>query len=498
LPSPVVARPKGKAGHSISIARASLSSGSGHALRVTYTAAGLARGRYHMAPIVARLLNFVAHTPQTRQPMHTRKNLPTGVQTFATIRNPEHNFAYVDKTAHAHSLLALPGYYFLSRPRRFGKSLFLDTLAEVLQGSRELFEGLYIYNRWDWSVAYPVIRIDLTSGEFSAEAPLRSVLHRNIRINAQRLGVSVSEHNPESIDMLFSELIYNTAEKYQQKVAILIDEYDKPILDNIEKPEMAATARELLRVFYSAIKSHDAYLRFVFITGVSKFSKLNLFSGLNNLTDITLNRRYATIVGYTHHDLQTTFADYTPDVDLEEMQRWYNGYNWLGEPVYNPYDVLLFFENGYQYRNYWWQTGNPSFLIERLKAKPQYLPNLENLMVSESMLNAFEIDRIGLPSLLWQTGYLTFAREELVLGVANYYLKVPNREVQLSLNELFFEFLTQVDDAHAPKVALANLLLDADMGGVERQLKALFAAIPDTNYTRNNIARFEGYYASVM
>jgi hypothetical protein len=280
---------------------------------------------------------------------------------------------------------------------------------------------------------------------------------------------------------------------------VLIDEYDKPILDNIANKEMAAEARDLLRNFYSAVKGSDAHLRFVFITGVSKFSKLNLFSGLNNLTDITLSGRFATITGYTHADLQSVFHEYTEGVDLEEVRRWYNGYNYFGEPVYNPFDVLQFFFNGNQYKNYWWETGNPKFLIDLLKEQPCFLPDLQNICVSEELLGAFDVERIELPALLWQTGYLTFDKKEVLLGVTSYLMRVPNKEVQLSLNAIFFDYLTRLGpDPSAKNKQLIRAFLSADFETVGRCLKALFASIPYHHHVKNDMAVFEGYYASVI
>ncbi|GIV43450.1 MAG: hypothetical protein KatS3mg035_0573 [Bacteroidia bacterium] len=211
----------------------------------------------------------------------------------------------------------------------------------------------------------------------------------------------------------FREIILELHKKYQQKVVILIDEYDKPILDCITDHETAKANREILKGFYSVIKGADEYLRFVFLTGVSKFSKTSLFSGLNNLEDITLSKKYANICGYTHDDLLHYFQDYLQNVDLEEVKRWYNGYCWdIQTPkVYNPFDVLLFLENECQFKNYWFETGNPSFLIKLLQERSYYLPDLENVRADETLLSTFDVNDIPIEALLWQTGYLTIKNQ---------------------------------------------------------------------------------------
>ena len=269
-----------------------------------------------------------------------RKKLPIGIQTFAKIR--EDNHYYIDKTPMAYQLVTEGSHYFLSRPRRFGKSLFLDTLAELWTGNEVLFQGLWIHDKWDWSVSYPVIRIGFGGGVMmNVETQLPNKIAEQMRINAERLGLNIELGEAETC---FANLIRAAEAKTGQKVVILIDEYDKPILDNLTKPELAKAMRDELRNLYSVIKDLDASIRFVFLTGVSKFSKVSLFSGLNNLRDITLSAEYSAICGYTDHDINTVFAPELVGLDREQIREWYNGYNWLGESVYNPFDVLLLFQ----------------------------------------------------------------------------------------------------------------------------------------------------------
>ena len=423
------------------------------------------------------------------------KKLPIGIQTFSEI--VQENYYYVDKTEFAYKLITKGKYYFLSRPRRFGKSLFLDTLAEIFSGNRELFRGLYIYDKYEFT-AHPIIRISFGSGDYSTsieqiERKIKWILERN----QNELNIQCEK---KQNDECFAELIDKAHHKYNQRVVILIDEYDKPILDNITNKEMATNARNILKNFYSIIKDNDRYIRFVFITGVSKFSKLNLFSGLNNLEDITLNKEYAEICGYTHNDLLNVFKDRLEGADLDLVKRWYNGYNYFGRPLYNPFDILLFLSSGHDFRNYWWQTGNPSFLIEKLKEENYYIPELENALISEEALEAFDVDYIDLRALLWQTGYLTI-NDKLTddTGSNMYRLSIPNLEVQFSLNRLFIDYLTnQRMEKTRYELNIKKALKENDFTSFINNLKTIFATIPYTNYANNIISKYEGYYSSVI
>ncbi len=423
------------------------------------------------------------------------KKLPIGIQTFSEII--QENYYYVDKTEFAYKLLTKGKYYFLSRPRRFGKSLFLDTLAEIFLGNKELFKGLYIYDKYDFK-PHPVIRISFGSGDYSLdEEQIHKKLKWVLKNNQQDLEIDCGNL---SNDECFATLIKESFNKYNERVVILIDEYDKPILDNITNKEKAKRARDILKNFYSVIKDSDRYIRFVFITGVSKFSKLNLFSGLNNIEDITVNEEFAEICGYTHDDLLTVFKDRLKGINIELVKRWYNGYNYFGKPLYNPFDILLFFSNNGAFRNYWWQTGSPSFLIELLKKGDYYIPELEYSEVTEEVLNAFDVDYIDLRALLWQTGYLTFDKRIADnLGGYTYTLKVPNIEVRISLNQLLIDYLTnQRQQKVRYRLDMFDCLNRNDINGFVELFKKIFASIPYTNYVNNVISNYEGYYSSVV
>ena len=230
-----------------------------------------------------------------------KRKLPIGIQTFRKVR--ETDCYYVDKTAYIDRLIHEGTHYFLARPRRFGKSLFLDTLKELFEGSEALFRGLAIHARWDWSVRYPVLRLDFSGGDYLDPDGLRRNLAEQLNAVERRVQVTASGAGPERFGFLLEAMHHEAG----RRVVVLIDEYDKPILDALGAPETARANRDYLRSVYSNIKFADAHIRFTLLTGVSKFSKVNLFSGLNNLNDITLDRRYSGVCGYTEADLDTVF-----------------------------------------------------------------------------------------------------------------------------------------------------------------------------------------------
>ena len=423
-----------------------------------------------------------------------RRKLPIGIQTFREIR--EDNCYYVDKTAYIGRLVDEGKHYFLSRPRRFGKSLFLDTLKELFEGNEPLFEGLAIHERWDWSVCHPVLRIDFSSGNFKELGDL----HKDVmeQLDAIESEVSV-QSSYDTARGRFRHLIQMLHQQTGQRVVVLIDEYDKPILDALEVPEVARANRDYLRGLYSTIKFGDAHLKFSFLTGVSKFSKVSLFSGLNNLKDITLDPRYSAICGYTEADLDSVFAPELAGLNRAEIRRWYNGYNWLGEEqIYNPFDVLLLFDRR-QFGAYWFETGTPTFLLDMLLERGVSALALDDMLGSEELLSALDVDHIATEALLFQTGYLTIRRTESRGGELYYRLGYPNREVQQSLNKSLLSHLTGDPSRRAEHNArLYDLLLVNEFDGLKTLLEAFFASIPYHWHTNNEIANYEGYYASVF
>jgi hypothetical protein len=425
---------------------------------------------------------------------NARRKLPIGIQTFAQIVSED--YYYVDKTPFAHRLIEGGKYYFLSRPRRFGKSLFLDTLKELFEGNEPLFRGLYIHDRWDWSVRFPVILISFAGGILRSRAELDEKIGEILEDQQHRLQVACTH---SSLSGRFDQLIRGAYEQTGQRVVVLVDEYDKPILDNLTDRETALAMREGLKNLYSVIKGADASLRLVFLTGVSKFSKVSLFSGLNNLVDITVSRPYSAICGYTETDVDTVFTPELDGLDRDEIRHWYNGYNWTGQAVYNPFDLLLLFSER-QFRPWWFETGTPSFLVKLLAERGFFTPSLVRLRTGMELLSTFDVEQIATEALLFQTGYLTIHKaEEPIRGHWIYTLGYPNHEVESSLNaSLLSVYTDDPSQSFAHRLRLLDLLLAHDLAGLKDLFQAFFATIPHQWYDNNPISRYEGYYASVF
>jgi hypothetical protein len=423
------------------------------------------------------------------------KNLPLGISTLSKLL--ENNCVYVDKTEYAYHLTSQSGAFFLSRPRRFGKSLFVDTLKEIFEGNQKLFEGLNIYDKWDWTKKYPVIKFDFAEGILKSGKDLDEKIHEILLFNEENLGITTVN---KSISGRFAEIIKGAREKYGERVVVLVDEYDKPILDNISELSIAKELRDGLKNLYSVLKSQDANLQFVFMTGVTKFSKVSLFSGLNQLIDITIDEEFSSICGYTDMDLREHFSEYLAGSDPEEVKRWYNGYSWTGpKSVYNPYDILLFIKKRMLYQNYWFETGSPTFLIELFRKNQYFLPDLENIEVFQRTLSSFEIESLHPITLLFQAGYLTIEKTFIEREKLVYRLKIPNQEVRLALNDYFIEDYTGISaDLKSRQGDLYNALSTGNIASFEQHIRSLFAGIPWRNFTNNDLANFEGYYASVL
>jgi len=422
------------------------------------------------------------------------KKLPIGIQTFKDIRSDD--YIYIDKTEIALDIVKSYRYVFLSRPRRFGKSLFLDTLRNIFEGKKELFKGLAIYDKWNWEETYPVIKISF-KGSLHGKEEIEERLRGILRNNEEDLDVKCNEK--VAVYEFFAELIKKASQRYNQKVVILIDEYDKAILDNIDMVERAHEAREFLRGFYSVIKGSDEYIRFAFLTGVTRFSKASIFSGLNMLTDITLDERYGNVCGYTQKDLEESFKEYLNKIngDLEKIKEWYNGYYFLKDKLYNPFDILQFFDKNGLFDNYWFQTGTPTFLIKLIKERNYFLPALSNLKVDKKLLSSFDIENLDLEVILFQSGYLTI--DEMIVdedGDIAYKLKLPNREVKSSLHRFIVDYL--YGDRSLRYKDLSKALKGRDMESFKVNLISLFASIPYNNFVKNNISEYEGFYASVL
>jgi hypothetical protein len=422
------------------------------------------------------------------------KTLPIGISTLRFLI--EDRMVYVDKTGIILPIAREKGRYFLSRPRRFGKSLLVDTFKELFEGNEPLFRNLAIHDAWDWSRKLPVIKIDFAGGLLRSPQDLVNKLEPVLQEHAREHGLTLQA---TGLSNRFRELLGGIHARTGLLLVVLVDEYDKPLLDNIENPTIALEMREALKDLYSPLKEMDGILQFVFLTGVTKFSKVNIFSGINNLMDITLNPACATICGYTQQDLETSFAEHLAGVDRDRLKLWYNGYSFLGEAVYNPFDILLFIRNDGLYRNYWFETGTPTFLVKLMQKNRYFLPDLENLEVGDDQMASFELDSIPPAIVLLQSGYLTIGAVLNRMGTIVYQLKVPNQEVRLAFNNTLFHAYTDIFEQRSTFQRLTyDALRAGDLAALEASLRRLFAGIPWRNFTNNDLADYEGYYASVL
>ncbi|MDR1938823.1 MAG: ATP-binding protein [Tannerellaceae bacterium] len=428
------------------------------------------------------------------------KALPIGIQSFANLS--ERDYLYVDKTRDIHRLVTTGDVYFLSRPRRFGKSLLISTLEAIFKGRKELFEGLYIYDRWDWSQQHPVVRLDWSIIKHATAGELERGLLGFINKIAHNHQLTLTmEYATERFDELLEGLHHQTG----KKVVVLVDEYDMPILEKLESPDEIDAIRNYLQSFYKALKASGEHLRFVFLTGVSKFAGVSLFSGLNNLRDITLSDEFSVICGYTQQELEHYFLEHirhlagkyamTNEALLEEIRTWYNGYSWDGcTPVYNPFSTLLLFTEK-EFVNYWFRTGTPTFLIEILKKRNQLKLILEPVTVGTNIFDSFDPIYIdGLP-LLFQTGYLTIKNKTFVSGRPQYTLGIPNSEVNESLLVYLLNAYSAypVSQTEGLKARMQQQIRDNDASGLEQSLREMLAYIPYPLHVKN-----EAYYHSLL
>ena len=378
------------------------------------------------------------------------KPLPVGTPTFFKDMI-EGGYLYIDKTRYIYELVRYPkGVYFLSRPRRFGKTLLISTLAEIFAGHRELFAGLWIdESDYEWE-AHPVVRIDLSQLKVTTAEQLERGLKRILSHIARLHNVQLKEG---AYYEQFYDLIFELALKGGKGVVVLIDEYDKPLLDNIEDTDEARRIREVLKGFYTILKAMDEHLRFVFLTGVSKFSKVGVFSGLNNLDDITMSRHYATLLGITEEELRDYFDDYLASLSAtlaqpqpalrQHIRRWYDGFCFAAnaQNVYNPFSIMKLFKHDH-FSNFWFETGTPTFLIKLIKEKGYNIRLMENLLVDELAFSSYEVGDLGVIPLLFQTGYLTIKGYDPETRL--YRLYYPNYEAENAFSKYLLSAFTPV------------------------------------------------------
>jgi len=365
------------------------------------------------------------------------KKLPIGIQNFREII--EGDYLYVDKTQCVYNLIDDIKYNFLSRPKGFGKSLLIDTIAEVFGGDRELFRGLWIYDSGYGFAKHPVIRLDMSEIANETEEILEKSLME--RLGAIYFAEGL-ERKGETAHSAFMRLIMLLHAKYNKRVVVLIDDYDKPILDHIDDFETAAKNRPLLLDFYGLLKSMDAHLHFMLITGMTRFTNATVFaSGLNNLYDLTMSRKSAGLCGIPENSLCEHFGEYLEGLGrdeafcqhenmADEIAAWYGGYSWDGKTrLLNPYSLLNFFAEG-KFKEYWQAANLPKFFIEEAKRRPKSFSELNDFAVSDRLLNIYEIERLEIEPFLFHTGYLTVKKVERTRGPDTCILDIPNREVR--------------------------------------------------------------------
>ena len=429
------------------------------------------------------------------------KKLPIGIQYFSKII--EGDYVYVDKTQYIYNLINGASYNFLSRPRRFGKSLLLDTISEVFKGNKELFRGLWIYDAGYGFKKHPVIRIDMSNIANKTQEVLEHSLSREIRRIAGIEQVDLSSGAPSD---LFKSLIEGVYIKHSQRVVVLIDEYDKPILDHITDIKTAEANRQTLRGFYGILKSMDPFLRFSLITGVTKFTKTSIFSELNNLIDITLTEDFADICGIPIESLDNEFREHINNLSTlkrferyenikNEILTWYDGYSWDGvSKVINPFSLISFFIQK-RFGCFWYASGTPKFLVDFIKEKPESYLSLKNLKISERVLDSFDIKNMELEPLLFQTGYLTVKEVIETRGSPIYLLEIPNFEVRDAFSMQIVSALTEGGDARTERIQndISESLQAGDLQRMLELLRSLFASIPF-----NLHVELEAYYHSIF
>ena len=416
------------------------------------------------------------------------RELPTGEQRFAILR--ERGLVYVDKTQYIPPLLRSAGFYFLSRPRRFGKSLFLSTLKAYFEGKKECFKGLSL-EKWEEEQAvldereawqeYPVLHLDLNAKNYESRENLLRILNLHLSEWEQQYGIAQKEKDPEDRFKLLLQHIHTTTQK---QVIVLIDEYDKPLLLTLEEgmEELNNEYRKILKGFFAVLKSSDPYLRFVFVTGVSRFSKISLFSDMNHLNDISLDRAFSTICGITEEELKTNFQpeiealgeseQLTYDDTLAKLKREYDGYLFVrgGVHVYNPFSLLNAFSKK-DFRDYWFQSGTPTFLVNYLKKAHYYLPDLENnVEIDMSSLSDYRADASSPIPILFQAGYLTIKSYDPELDL--YRLGYPNNEVKYGFIKNLLPSYTSlfIDDC---RPLVARFYKDVRAGKVDEFMEAI-------------------------
>ena len=447
--------------------------------------------------------------------MNSPRKLPLGVQSFKVLRNDR--YLYVDKTAYLAQLVTSSRVYFLSRPRRFGKSLFLSTLAAYFRGQKELFKDLYLEtaeekqaaqeNRSPWQ-AYPVLYLDFNTENYNDEKSMHTILHTHLVQWEKQYESDTSE---QTFSSRFKGIIQRAYQKTGKQVVILVDEYDKPLLQTMGSNEdLNEKYRNELKAFYSVIKTCDEYIRFAFLTGVTKFSKISIFSDLNNLRDISMEEDYAGLCGITQTELETNFQ---PDIQtlairqnidypqaLAALKQWYDGYLFhpAGEGMYNPFSLLSAFVKK-EIKSYWFSTGTPTFLVNYLKEAHYYIPDLDgNVELNEAGLETYRaVAQDALP-ILFQAGYLTI--KEYISDLRLYRLGFPNDEVRYGFLQNLLPAYSDVSFGQTG-VWVGRFVQDIRKGNVDEfmeRMQAIIASIPYDDFPNDKLKLREQNYQTAV
>jgi hypothetical protein len=431
--------------------------------------------------------------------MEALKNMPIGVQNFESLRNDK--YLYVDKTTLLYKLVTTGRYYFLSRPRRFGKSMLLSTLNAYFSGKKELFKGLAIEKlENDW-IEYPVLHLDLNTSEYKTEDDLRNKLSSNLSYWEQQYG---ENNNQIGLGDRFEGVIRRAYEKTGQRVVILVDEYDKPVLQAIENEKLQDSFRSILKGFYGALKSMDACIKFAFLTGVTKFSKVSVFSDLNNLEDISLDRPYASICGITDEEIDTVFVPYVQrlaqatdrsyDDVRNELKLQYDGYHFVynSVAVYNPFSLLNTFKKN-EFNNYWFETGTPSYLVHLLKKYHYKLEDMASAQVSDKALRGIQSQSSDPIPMIYQSGYLTIVGYNPTYKL--FQLGIPNKEVEDGFYNYLLPNYANVSESQS-EFYIANFVEEIKTGKIDEFFKRLSSLFADTPYEL--VKDLENHYQNVL
>ena len=429
----------------------------------------------------------------------TLKRLPVGIQTFEKL--VEQDCLYIDKTEYICKMLEVSNYIFLSRPRRFGKSLLVSTLQAYFEGRRELFKGLYIDRvEKEWT-AYPVLKFSLASAKFGDVAQLKRYLATMLEREECKWGIRSPK---QDANVRLSELIRTAHEKTGQKVVVLIDEYDAPLLDVSHKDSLLEEMRLVMRNFYSPLKDSDPHLHFLFLTGITKFSQLSIFSELNNLTNISMEGEFAAVCGITVDEVLVQMPGYldrmaakqgmTREETLAALKRQYDGYRftWPSPDIFNPFSLLNALQDK-ALKSYWFESGTPTFLIEKLR-EFHVVPSM--LSKTTAMSSAFDAPTESMTSiipLLYQSGYFTIKDHNFRSGL--YTLDVPNTEIRIGLMESLLPNYVQID-SYKGVTTVAEMymaLYDDDIDGMLRLLQAYLLTVPYCDNTQ-----YEGHYQQLL